>query len=319
MTPLDSHDRMLIDRTEEAIPAGLDLFHWCFERIESMPRPPLDLGRAWRLSNTAEAVFGEASVGGRVQSVMGTRQFVRFSRIDGSGAGNRLRDFVLKEFLERAHWTNDNGAPGGFTFHRLLYRGADGGYGKFAGAESSGAVDWRELGPKYQWVLLRVDVNDFVLPMGPFEKKLDEAACVVPHPAFMREVENPSAGYDLEVTVGYPFIRFAPIPNFFGFGPGKFDIAVKVFSFLLKPSGDIDCRMYFVAAPRCQKVFDFGPSIPDPVYGGAALLRAISFGLFDEKAFHDKVDGGMLAQHSRVHQVLIEGTEKVFREWLGGK
>lgn len=319
MTPLDPQDRLLIDRTEEAIPAGLDLFRWCFERIETMPRPKLDLGRAYRLPNTAEAVLGEATVGGQTVSVMGARQLVQFSRIDGSGAGNRLRDFVLKDFLERAHWTYGNGSPGGLTFHRMLCRSASGEYGKFSGPEASGAVDWRELGPKYQWVLLRVDVNDFVLPMGPFEKKLDEAACVVPHPGFMREVENPLPGYDLEVTVGYPFIKFAPIPNFFGFGPGKFEIAVKVFSFLLKPSGDIDCRMYFVAAPRCQKVFDFGPSIPDPVYGGAALLRALTFGLFNEKAFHDKVDGGMLAQHCRVHQALIDGVEKVFRDWLGGK
>lgn len=319
MTPLDDHDRMLIERTEEAIPAGLDLFRWCFERIETMQRPRLDLGKGYRLANTAEAVFGEASVAGQMQSVMGARQLVTFSRIDGPNAASRLREFVLKEFLERAHWTYENGWPGGFTLHRMVYRAADGGYGKFTGQEASGAIDWRELGSKYQWVLLRVGVNDFVLPMGPFRKRLDEAACVVPHPAFMREAEHPAPGYDLEITVGYPFIRFAPIPNFFGFGPGKFEIAVKIFSFLLKPSGDIDCRMYFLAAPRCQKVFDFGPSIPDPVYGGAALLRAVTFGAFNERAFHDKVDSGMLAQHCRVHQALIEGVEKVFRDWLGGK
>jgi hypothetical protein len=310
---------MLADRSEEAIRDGLDLYRWCFEHVESMTRSPLDLGRQYRLPHASDVIFGEAPIGGKMLSVMGTRQLIRFSRIDGSGAGVRLREFVTRHFLERGHWTYPNGDLGGFGIHRLVYRGPNGDYGKFAGEDANGAVDWRDLGTKYRWVLLRVDIHDFVMPIGPFNKKLEEAACVVAHPDFVREVENPAPGYELEVTVGYPFIKFAPIPNFFGFGPGKFEIAIKCYSFLLKPSGDVDCRMYFAAAPRCEKVFDFGPSIPDPVYGGASLLSKATFGSFNKRAFHDRVDSGMLAQHCRVHQAFIEGSERVFQQWLGGK
>lgn len=319
MTQLDAQDRMLVERSEEAILEGLDLFHWCFENVESMQRPPLDLGRPFRLSHVSDAILGEARVAGNMMSVMGARQFIPFGRIDGPGAAQRLRQFVREEFLERGHWMNPDGYPGGFGMQRMVYR-AGATYGKFTGDAANGAVNWNEIGTKYDWVLLRVQVHDFVLPLGPFKKRLDEAACVVAHPAFAREVVNPSPQYDLEITIGYPFIRFAPIPNFFGFGPGKFHIAVKVFSFFLKPTGEVDCRMYFAAAPRCAKVFDFGPSIPDPVYGSASVLGAITFGAFNVRKFHDKVDCGMLSQHCRVHHMMIEGSEKVFRDWLeGGK
>jgi hypothetical protein len=57
---------------------------------------------------------------------------------------------------------------------------------------------------------------------------------------------------------GYPFIDFAPIPNFFGFGPGKFDWAIKTFSFLLRDNNEVRCDMEFIAGARAKKVFDFG-------------------------------------------------------------
>ncbi|MBM3738156.1 MAG: hypothetical protein FJW39_20430 [Acidobacteria bacterium] len=319
---MDAQDRFLVDRSEEAIRDGLQLYRWCIANIETHPRHKLDLGKRYRLANTAEGFWGECPVNGRPVTLMGTRQEIAFSRIEGSGAAQRLRDFVLKDLLNRASWRYPDGEKGGFEFHRSVYQKLDGEYAKFPPGEDSGAVNWLDLGVLYRWVLLRTDIHDFVMEMGPFKKKLAEAACVVAHPDFIRVTENPEPGYEFEAAVGYPFIRFAPIPNFFGFGPGKFDLAVKTFSFLIKPGGDVVVRMYFAAMPRCERVFDFG-SLPDPVYGGARLLRKLSGGAFNEQAFHDKIDSGMLAQHCRVHQAFIEGVETVFQQWLvdqrGGK
>ena len=129
-------------------------------------------------------------------------------------------------------------------------------------------------------------------------------------------MERPAKGFKLEVAIGYPFIDYAPIPNNFGFGPGKFDWAMKLFSFMLRDNNEIRCNMDFAAGARPAKVFDFGKYIPCPLYGGAAALHTLSLGAFDAQRFHDWMDGAMVAQHARVHQALMEGAAKVFAEWV---
>ena len=54
------------------------------------------------------------------------------------------------------------------------------------------------------------------------------------------------------------------------------------------------------------------------MYGGASLLQRLSVGKWNPSAFHDRVDMGMLVQHCRVHQALMDGVERVWRDWLGG-
>lgn len=76
--------------------------------------------------------------------------------------------------------------------------------------------------------------------------------------------------------------------------------------------------MEFAAAPRCQKVFDLGPRLPDPVYGGAAALERVTFGSWNSAPFRARVDATMLAQHCRVHQALMDGTERIWARRLSG-
>jgi len=89
---------------------------------------------------------------------------------------------------------------------------------------------------------------------------------------------------------------------------------VKLFSFKLRDNDEVRCDMDFAAGARPAKVFDFGERIPCPLYGGAAALQAITFGLFDARRFHDRIDGAMVAQHARVHQALMEGAARVFAQ-----
>ena len=159
-------------------------------------------------------------------------------------------------------------------------------------------------------------LHDFVVMLGPYKKGLSEAVAVVQHPDFIHVVENPKPGYKLEVAIGYPFIDYAPIPNYFGFGPGKFAWAVKTFSFLLRDNNEVRCDMDFVAGARPKKVFDFGAWIPDPIYGTAAAMQLVTLGFFNPKSVHDFVDLQMSTAHSRVHQALMEGSAKVFAAWL---
>lgn len=310
-----AQDLFMIERTEEAIQDGGQLARWCRRQDSELALCPLELKNS-RLPNRAYVFFDSLEINGKCMSVMGCRQEIEFSRIAGTKAPALLREFVLGEFLKRAHWTYEDGSPGGFTIEQSLYKTVGGEYGRLPVESRKGCIDWRQLNTQLAWVLLTIEIHDFVVNFGPFRKKLREALCAVAHSDFVRVVENPSEEYTLEVSIGYPVVRFAPTPNIFGFGPGKFNIAVKLFSFFLTPKNEIHVRMVFAAADRCQKVLDFGKHWPDPVYGGASLLHYLTLGRWNPEAFHNLVDGGMLAQHCRVHQALMEGVEKIWNDWV---
>ncbi|MEI6668054.1 MAG: hypothetical protein WCP29_07850 [Acidobacteriota bacterium] len=312
---LTDHDRELIQKCEDASRDGIALERWCKQADADRTSFGLSLKESSVLPNHASGYFGTITLNGAETSVMGCRQYIEFARVPRRlDAAALLETFVLREFLTRAHWHNEDGTPGGFDVERSLYRTAEGEYGKFQPDDRAGAMHWQELGTKYRWVLLTIKLNDFVLTLGPVTTRMDEAVCVTPLPEFMRVVEHPTPDYALEVSIGYPFIDYAPIPNFFGFGPGKFGVAVKLFTFYLTHDRRIRVVMEFAAAPRAQKVFDLWGV--DPVYGGAALVNSLTMGLVDPDPIHERMDTGMLVAHSHVHQKLMDGTAKKWDEWL---
>lgn len=308
-------ERLMVEKTEEAVRDGVQLERWCRDPKRQVKQFKLDLKKTFALPNEAAGYFGQVNINGKPETVMGVRQTMEFSKICGANPEQQLRDFVLGEFLPRANWVYPDGFPGGFTIEQLLYRDMKGQYGRFAEDLRKGCIDWRRLGTDYTWSLLLVYIHDFVMKFGPYLKRFKEAACVAVHPDFVHIIENPAKGYKLEVAVGYPFIAFAPIPNNFGFGPGKFGTAVKLYCFRLTDSNRIEANLDFAAAPRCAKVFDFGKSIPDPIYGGASLLQRVLFGMWNAQPLHDKLDAEMLSQHARVHQALMDGVAKVWNDW----
>ncbi len=294
---------------------GIALAQWCREGGGDRREFRLNLARGFHLPNRADGYFGSITLGGTETSVMGCRQYIELARVvRRRRAGERLRQFVLGEFLSRAHWVYADGAPGGFDVERSLYQTTGGEHGKFPADQRVGAMHWEEVGTRFRWVLLTIRLHDFVLSMGPVTSRMAEAVCVLAMPEFVRVAESPSPECALEVSIGYPFIDYAPIPNFFGFGPGKFGVAVKLYSFSLMHDGRIRVVMEFAAAPRARKVFDFFGV--DPVYGGADLLRAASLGLFDPQGLHDTMDTGMLVEHCHVHQKLMDGTSRIWEDWL---
>lgn len=307
-------DRFLVDKTYEALHDGLALERWCRDPGRRIREFPLDLKRDYTLPNRAFGYFSALEVSGRELTVIGVRQEVEFGKVIGPAPEEQLKHYVLSQFLPTSHWTYPDGWPGGFTYEQLLYCAPDGSVGRYEADDRAGVQAWTNIGTKYAWSLFTVFLHDFVLRAGPVARHVKEAATLVQHPDFVHVVERPAPGYRLEVAFGYPFIDWAPIPNYFGFGPGKFDWAVKLFSFLLRDNGEVRCNMDFAAGARPAKVFDFGERVPCPLYGGAAALQAITFGLVDAQRFRDWMDGAMVAQHARVHQALMEGAAKVFAQ-----
>jgi hypothetical protein len=315
LSPLD---RFLVEKTREALADGRVLERWCRDPHRQIDEFPVDLNRPYDLPYKAYGYFSAVDVNGQTKTVIGIRQEVEFGRLTGPAPEERLKRYVLKEFLPTSHWTYPDGWPGGFTYEQLLYCTADGRVERWPEEQRSAIQDWTLIGTKYRWSLFTVYLHDFVLKMGPMIRHMNEAASLVQHPDFVHVVEQPAPGYKLEVAIGYPFIDYAPVPNYFGFGPGKFDWAVKLFSFMLRDNNEVRCNMDFAAGARPAKVFDFGKHVPCPLYGSAAALQALSLGLWKAQKFHDWMDAAMVAQHGRVHQALMEGAAKVFAARVKG-
>jgi len=310
-----AHERFLVEKSELAVVKGLELERWSRDPARRVEKFALSLNRPYNLLNRAWGYFSDVTIAGKTLTALGCRQEVEFGKITGPNPEQRLKDYVLGRFLNTSTWVYPDGDLGGFTIQQMLYCNADGVCGRYPADQLTAARDWREIGPKYRWSLLTIFLHDFVIYFGPMKRVLKEACAVVQHPDFVHVVPNPRPGYKLEVAIGYPFIDFAPIPNFFGFGPGKFDWAIKTFSFLLRDNNEVRCDMEFIAGARAKKVFDFGANIPDPLYGTSDFMELLTFGLYKSKLFRDFVDGFMAVEHAHVHQALMEGSSKIFAAW----
>jgi len=309
-------ERSLVEKTEVALVEGLQLERWTRDPNRKIDLHLLNLNRNYNLPNKAYGYFANVLIGDRTLAALGARQEVEFGKITGRNPDRRLKDYVLRLFLNTSQWVYPDGSIGGLTSKQMLYCTADGTYRRYADDQLTSLTDWNLIGPKYRWSLFTGYLHDFVITLGPLRKVLKEAVAVVQHPDFIHIVENPRPGYKLEVAIGYPFIDYAPIPNVFGFGPGKFDWAVKTYSFLLRDNDEVRCEMDFVAGARPKKVFDFGELIPDPIYGTAGALQFLTLGIFNAKRVHDFVDLQMATLHSQVHQALMEGSAKIFAAWI---
>ncbi len=317
---LSEHERFLVKASEDALRDGIQLERWARDPHRNIKKFALLLYRPFKepftLANKAWGYFGDVKIGNQTLPAVGLYQDIQFSNVCPPNPEERLRDFVFGEFMPRAHWKYDDGRAGGFTIKPMLYRTTKGEYGVTPPTAKQGAIDWRDLGTVYDWQLVTIRLYDFVVGIGPWIKQLDEAVAVVLHRDFIHIMENPRPGHKLEIAIGYPFIAFAPIPNYFGFGPGKFDWAVKLFSFILTDKNEIIMTMDFVAGRRPAKVLDFGKFIPDPVYGSAELAHLMTLGLLNKEKVHDTVDGEMMRMHGRVHQSLADGAAKVWEDWV---
>lgn len=303
---LTSQEETLASLCEQAISEGGDLANWCLASTHDCQRFALDPKRKCSLPHESDAFYGEVAIAGSNRSVMGCRQRMSIGPVSQANSIDEIREFVMRDFLAQANWTYQNGKLGGFSIRKSIASLPSGRNAVFALNESVGPVDWRELSSAYRWVMLTIDLHDFVVEAGPIRKQIRQAVCVVQHPAFCSEDENPRTSR-YRISVGYPFVPYAPLRNVFGFGPGKFGAAIKLYTFEIGYDDVLSVEMLFAAAPRCEKVLDFGRMMPDPIYGGARLVERLSFGKWSATPFHDWLDGQMLAQHCRVHQALIEG------------
>ena len=310
---LSSEDHAILDGVGRYLADGLDLQRW-WEEADASGRYErrFELQRSFHRPSSSFGFFGSAKVQGKQIPVMGNVQDMLYDRIKSPAEVARehiewtrqqLREFVLRYFMRvssfrRPQAAVTGGGPPvptwfsqiswcpepeilreGFGFAQLYYKTATGEIGKFS--DTSAIVDLREVGEKYEWIVLKVRIFNFSVPAKPFGSygpellfNLDEESYLVVSREFIRDRERPSPGILSEYGIGYAFIK-NPKPGFLAFGPGEFAAAMQLIQFRVSESGDINVHMVFVVN-RPDKV----SNVPiDPLDWSLRLGELASLGL----------------------------------------
>jgi hypothetical protein len=142
----------------------------------------------------------------------------------------------------------------GFGFSQLFFKRADNGeIGAFPEANRTAIVDLREIGPKYRWSLLYVDIFDFSFSYQPFGPgtpsltlPLDEGSYLIMDRDFVVDEDDPSPEVLGRYGFGYSFIK-NPVPGLLAYGPGEFDAAIETVTFTVFRDGRVRADAVFVA------------------------------------------------------------------------
>lgn len=295
---------------------GVDLdpdrepFEDSFELAFTHNRPDTSFG----FFDTAR-VDGAASDGSELP-VLGNfqRQFYDQpkSGVDSASSAARhidrqLREFVLRYFLRVADhrapqpyttgqprppfvlspfsWCFRDEAPRrGFGYSQLYYkRSDDGRVGKFPREERAAVVDLREIGRRFDWIVVRVNIFGFSFSYAPFgdaspslRLPLAEHSLLVLAPPFVVD-ERQRSGDELgHYGLGYAFVP-NPQKGLLAWGPGKFDAGFQTIDFHVMDDGRIRVTMVFVANRPTAVA-----KVPlDPLLAGTEALDLLSGGRAD--------------------------------------
>jgi hypothetical protein len=284
---VNDRDRVILNTVDRFRADGAALKEW-WEQADAHNSyaQRFELARSFNRPESAYGFFDRVSLGGVMMPVMGSVQDMDYDqprvppgmeKPSAEWLRDQLREFVLHYFmrvssfrqpeavvdtqppapppyLERLTWcpTPDVIRQGfGFSQHYYKLR-ATGRVGKFSSAEEFAIVDLREIGPKYEWIVLKVRIFDFTVksrPLGPDGPELvfglSEESYLVLSRDFVLNEDNPSPDLLGRYGLGYAFIR-NPTQGLIRYGPGEFDAAVELIQFRVLENGKIKVRMVFV-------------------------------------------------------------------------
>ena len=327
---LSERDQFLIKNADLAALRGRDILNWWKTQETEGVLKKFQLGFGAPPGIKLACFYSSRIHEGIERSVMGCLWKSTFKKksataaladISAAQGSKAFESFIKKQFVPRAKWVNPGEIPGGFGFTALQYKLKTGELGSYAGQPENRVVDLSEIGSRYEWVVFQADVFDFFADFPQIRRKgrtifphfPKMASYVLIHEGFAANVFPSVPGTVAECGFGYSFLPLAVYPSFLGYGPGRFDCAVKQFRFSLLESGDVDVQLSFGVSPRSEKVLYLRGW--DPVYSLVNLLNAITFGALKIKAkAHDKLDSVFLLQHAKVYQALMEGMHEVWED-----
>jgi len=303
-------DRAILGRVEKTLADGLALKRW-WEQTDSSNSYAnrFKVVREFNRSDASFGFFDRVTIDGRTLPIMGTVDESLFDQPKQAVSGrlrNEFREFVLHYFLRisayqepevytetgrpvisdslhRLSWCPEprRGRIGfGFSQHYYKLRGS-GVVGKFSPKEEFAIIDLREIGEKYEWIVLKVRIFGFNLTfrlLGSDQARvvlpLNEETYLVLNRDLVLNEEDSESGVLGKYGFGYAFIR-NPKEGLFAYGPGQFDAAVELINFYMLQTGETRAHLVFIAN-RPEKILNVPIS---PFDWSFALADLTSFGL----------------------------------------
>ena len=250
------------------------------------------LSTSYHRPDASFGFFDVATVQGREMPIMGNYQSLLYDQPKSPGADrglaarylrDQMHEFVLRYFMRISSFRQPqafvpvSGVPQpppprllqpfslcfeetpaavgsvGFGFSQLFFKRADNGeIGAFPETIQKAIVDLREIGPKYRWTLLYVDIFDFNFKLQPFGPEtpslvfpLPEGSYLIMDRAFVTHEDDPAPGVLGRFGFGYSFIK-NPSPSVIAYGPGEFDAAIELINFTIYADGRVRSEAIFV-------------------------------------------------------------------------
>jgi hypothetical protein len=275
-------DRAILRYAERTLADGMELARWweAKDRVGDYAER-FDVVREYNPSDRSFGFFDAAVIGGSSLPVMGIVQEMFYDRqklATGETIRAQLQEFVLRYFMRVSHYRQPEAIPAGkrasnsffqravswlpeeeerrvgFGYQQLYYKLRESAkIGIFTQDEQNAIVDLREIGPVYDWIVLKVDIFDFNLSFAPFggnalklQLPLKESTYLVLGPPFLKNVDDPEPGVLGQYGFGYAFVPYAPEPGMIAYGPGHFAAAIQTVDFKLMKDGEIRVRAAFV-------------------------------------------------------------------------
>jgi hypothetical protein len=313
---LTDEERAVLHRVDHYLAAGRDLKQW-WDRSGAAHSfaEQFELGVSFNRPDTGYGFFDEIHVVGRPMPIMGNVQSMFFDRpkcpsertaAAARGMREQLREYVLRYFMRVSDFrqpqsTIDHDRPDvppylrpfslcppeepqriGFGFSQIFYKlGDTGQIGRFPEDERRAIVDLRDIGQKYEWIVVKVRIFDFsftYMPFGPGYPQIvmprDVASYLVLTRDFITNIDNPVPGVLGRYGIGYAFIK-DQTASLAAYGPGQFDAAIELIDFQVFDDGRVRVEMVFIVN-RPQKMIHFSLN---PINWGLKFADFMSFGL----------------------------------------
>jgi hypothetical protein len=308
-TDLNDEEVALVAAVDDSLALGLALKSWWEKKdADNTLGERFELVRSYNPAERAYGFFDTATIRQGSFSVMGLLQEMAFDcpkSTDTRGLQSQLREYVMRYFMRSTAFTapipytgrifgeppglilgllfnnTPNEALRGFGYTQNYYKTLDGNIGAFDAGNQHDIVDLRTIGTRFEWIMLQVQLFNFVVPFKPLGENLpqigiplQEKTWIVINKDFV--VDKPG-----EYGLGYALLRGGETSaaSILAYGPGRFQLGFQTIHFKMDPATGATRVSLAFASNKPQKIMN----IPyDPVGLGFRALSTVTLGYLDQ-------------------------------------
>src|SRR5262249_1297091 len=143
----------------------------------------------------------------------------------------------------------------GWGYEQVYYKlKSTGEIGKFPASQRTQIVPLDSVGPKYSWVVFKVNIFDFEIPIdlissarGPYlTLSMTQPVHAVMTPDFVLDEEDPEPGVIGQYGYGYSVVPNPGYKTIFAAGPSQIRSTIETLSFRVMETGEVRSHMNFL-------------------------------------------------------------------------